>query len=460
MTKYDTYIKRNSACHRLNDSIYRTKVKGVDYIIKDTDLHRDSEYYMAIREISVLLHLKHPNIISMVDHFIHNDRLYIVLPFIEKSLYDLERQYRKEDKTFTPDQTKKILTGLLKGLHYLHENDICHRDLKPDNIMILDDFTPIIIDFGQAKKLTMANTTSICTSFYRPPEVAGFVDNESSKLYDKRVDVWGVGCIAYELLTNEQLAMIGGDDSVTEESVSEGVFTDGSETDNSHSESDWESDSVSSDGEDEELNGLVIQDLFRKLGVPAKSVLDMYNLAQFVTSDMDKSRIPLTHFQEKNITNQVTLKFMLNVLCIDPTQRYTIHQCITDPYINGSPEHVEPVKQRTEIIDIKNSKFNMGKFQEAFKKNHTLLRSRGVREDVLKKSKRLCLLYISRYTQKIPNSWLEKMIAVCIYICDNLLGNTILLKIDYLDLFDVGKRKFNTILVDVTKRTLEDLYVI
>ena len=489
MTKYETYIKHNSSCVRLNDSIYETRVGDTKYIVKDSDLSRDTEYYMTIREISILLHINHPNIIKVVDYFIHNSRLYIVLPFIESSLYDLVRKHRKADTQFTPEQTHKILSGILAGVHYLHENNISHRDLKPDNIMVLDDFTPIIIDFGQSKRLTIQNTTRISTCFYIAPEVAGFSDNTTSSVYGKGVDIWGIGCIAYELFTNEQFVSLPDNSDSDSENSTIGTDMDseisdaGADTDMDSEISDVDADAdvdadtdmdsdtdmdtdesyMDSDMEEENTNRLVIEELFRNLGIPDQSVLNMYNLDKYVNMERG-TNTPEDFLRKKGIVDPNILSFMLNTLCIDPKQRYTSEQCLTSTYINynggSGADMIEKIRQKSPEQNNQISKDDMRNFNAGYAVIKGRVRLRGISDQVMDKSKRLCLLYMSRYKRKMRKEFIVKLVVVCFYICDELLGGNSLFKNDYIDMKSIGINKFNEILVDITERTAGDLFIV
>ena len=90
---------------------------------------------------------------------------------------------------------KQILC-CLRDMHNMH---ICHRDLKPDNILMDNDFNVKICDFGSAKVIDDGDETNISrivARCYRPPEIA-----LASSDYTSAIDMWTVGCILYELLT-------------------------------------------------------------------------------------------------------------------------------------------------------------------------------------------------------------------------------------------------------------------
>jgi len=82
-------------------------------------------------------------------------------------------------------------------MHHCNKHRIFHRDLKPSNLLISNDNTVKIADFGLARTFGLplkTYTHEACTIFYRPPEIL-----LGSKVYSTAVDIWSLGCIFYEL---------------------------------------------------------------------------------------------------------------------------------------------------------------------------------------------------------------------------------------------------------------------
>lgn len=92
---------------------------------------------------------------------------------------------------------------MFRSLAYIHALGICHRDIKPQNLLV-DPSTHILklCDFGSAKKLIKGepNVSYICSRYYRAPElIFGCTD------YAPAIDVWSVGCVIAELMLGQPL---------------------------------------------------------------------------------------------------------------------------------------------------------------------------------------------------------------------------------------------------------------
>jgi glycogen synthase kinase 3 beta len=157
------------------------------------------------RELSIMKELDHPNLIFLKSYYYtkapnHSDDefyLNVVMDYVPQTLSSLISHNRNHETKF-PDILLKIFSfQMLKGIGYLQSLGICHRDIKPQNILINpDDFTLKICDFGCAKHLIKGepNIAYICSRYFRPPElVLGCTE------YTTQVDVWSIGCVIAEL---------------------------------------------------------------------------------------------------------------------------------------------------------------------------------------------------------------------------------------------------------------------
>ena len=104
---------------------------------------------------------------------------------------------------------KKLIYQILKGVEEIHENDVLHRDIKPQNILIKDFRVVKLADFGLAREEGVPSnyTTEVATLWYRPPDV--LMGNTN---YSKSIDIWSVGCVMAELFCKEKRPLFMGKD--------------------------------------------------------------------------------------------------------------------------------------------------------------------------------------------------------------------------------------------------------
>ncbi|XP_056455154.1 mitogen-activated protein kinase 12 isoform X2 [Gadus chalcogrammus] len=155
----------------------------------------------AYRELRLLKHMKHENVIGLVDVFTADlslDRFhdfYLVMPYMGTDLGKLMKLQRLSE-----DKIQYLVYQMLKGLKYIHSVGIIHRDLKPGNLSINQDCELRILDFGLARQADSEMTGYVVTRWYRAPEVI-----LSWMHYTQTVDIWSVGCIMAEMLQGKPL---------------------------------------------------------------------------------------------------------------------------------------------------------------------------------------------------------------------------------------------------------------
>ena len=151
------------------------------------------------REAAIGKALNHPYILRMYDDGqAKKSRPYIVMEYLEgQTLGHLMQIMRPMPEA----DALKIASRICEALHYMHEHDVVHRDLKPDNIMICNDGSIRIMDFGIAKfegqrRLTYGGfTPTMGTPDYMAPEQV------KGKRGDPRTDIYSLGAILYEMVT-------------------------------------------------------------------------------------------------------------------------------------------------------------------------------------------------------------------------------------------------------------------
>ncbi|ABD57058.1 serine/threonine-protein kinase [Jannaschia sp. CCS1] len=102
------------------------------------------------KEARALAAMQHPYIVGVHQYFRDNGTAYMAMDFVEgETLLDI---IETDPGRLTPDFVKKLLTQLLHAVRYIHRNDILHRDISPDNILIDEGGLPVLIDFGAARE--------------------------------------------------------------------------------------------------------------------------------------------------------------------------------------------------------------------------------------------------------------------------------------------------------------------
>ena len=150
--------------------------------------------------------LHHPNIVELKSYFCtkaencNEDEFFLncIMEYVPETLSDIIADNIKYHKKFDKITLKIYAYQMLKCIGYLHSLGICHRDIKPQNILIdPSDNTLKLCDFGCAKHLvkTESNIAYICSRFYRPPELV-----IGATKYTTQVDVWSMGCVIAELV--------------------------------------------------------------------------------------------------------------------------------------------------------------------------------------------------------------------------------------------------------------------
>jgi len=158
------------------------------------------------REARVVAQLDHPNILSVYDYGEEHDTAYLVMPHMPGgSLRDLLNTRKKLPAT----EAVRLLTPILQALQYAHDRGLIHRDIKPGNILLKVDGTPMLSDFGLVKVTSSdtSDTTAIIseTTSMTNHAIAGTPDYMSPEQITSSVtpasDVYSMGVVLYETLT-------------------------------------------------------------------------------------------------------------------------------------------------------------------------------------------------------------------------------------------------------------------
>ncbi|XP_016322344.1 cyclin-dependent kinase 14 [Sinocyclocheilus anshuiensis] len=196
--KADSYEKLEKLGEGSYATVYKgkSKVNGKLVALKVIRLQEEEGTpFTAIREASLLKGLKHANIVLLHDIIHTKETLTLVFEYVHT---DLCQYMDKHPGGLHPDNVRLFLFQLLRGLSYIHQRYILHRDLKPQNLLISDTGELKLADFGLARAKSVPSHTysnEVVTLWYRPPDVLlGSTD------YSTCLDMWGVGCIFVEMI--------------------------------------------------------------------------------------------------------------------------------------------------------------------------------------------------------------------------------------------------------------------
>jgi len=154
----------------------------------------------AIREISLLKELAHPNIVSLCNVVHEDNKLYLVFEYLDQ---DLKKYMEVCGKSMHHMLVKSYLQQLIRGIAHCHAHRVLHRDLKPQNLLIDRKGILKLADFGLARAFGVpvrTYTHEVVTLWYRAPEIL-----LGGKQYSTPVDVWSIGCIFAEMVTRRPL---------------------------------------------------------------------------------------------------------------------------------------------------------------------------------------------------------------------------------------------------------------
>jgi serine/threonine protein kinase len=159
----------------------------------------------AIREVSLLKELDHPNIIKVEEVIYNMPKLHLIMEYMDTDL----KKYLDKNKPLATSKIQFIMKQILEGVNAMHCSRVIHRDLKPENIFIDSEDHVKIGDFGISRTFGVSSkpmSPEVVTIFYRAPELAlGMME------YSIPIDMWSWGCIFAELFTTSPIFKVKND---------------------------------------------------------------------------------------------------------------------------------------------------------------------------------------------------------------------------------------------------------
>ncbi|MEQ8496970.1 MAG: serine/threonine-protein kinase [Gammaproteobacteria bacterium] len=152
-----------------------------------------------LNEGRIIASLNHPHIITIYDIGRHEDKVYLSMEYVEGG--DLKQRMQRQ--VLTPAEALDVVEKVAGGLAAAHRAGIVHRDVKPGNILFRRDGTPLLSDFGIAKRLSGDSDLTSTGMFVGSPNYMAPEQSEAGPI-DGRADIYALGVIFYEMLTGQR----------------------------------------------------------------------------------------------------------------------------------------------------------------------------------------------------------------------------------------------------------------
>lgn len=193
----------------------RCKATGVVYALKQVKVASKESNKVgfpitALREINILLSLRHPNIVRVREMVTgsSSDKVFMVMEYCQMDLKACMQQQQQQSggsslQPFSTAEVKQLMLQLLGAMAYMHSKWYVHRDLKTSNLLYTSPGRLTVCDFGLARTYgspLAPLTAEVVTLWYRCPELL-----LGCGLYSTALDVWSVGCIFGEMLTGKPM---------------------------------------------------------------------------------------------------------------------------------------------------------------------------------------------------------------------------------------------------------------
>ncbi|KAK6748797.1 hypothetical protein RB195_001430 [Necator americanus] len=202
----DDYVKLDKIGEGTYGVVYKAEHKETHQLvaIKKIRLEFEDEGIpaTALREISMLRELDHPNIVKLIRVSIQESRLYLIFEFV---MMDLRKFLDLlPDEGYVPPLTvQRIAFQTCQAICFMHQRRIVHRDLKPQNLLVDENGIIKVADFGLSRSVNVpirVYTHEVVTLWYRAPEVL-----LGANRYAAAIDVWAIGCILSEVVQKTPL---------------------------------------------------------------------------------------------------------------------------------------------------------------------------------------------------------------------------------------------------------------
>lgn len=197
-TKFDFEIINNINSEGVNSSLYMVKdlQVGSKFILKQIDMKNIKKPERYFEEAKKIYKLRHQNIMQIHSSSYDNEYIYITMPYLKNG----SLQHLIESQNLTLRQIIKYSLDFLCAIYYVHENNIVHCDIKPNNILISDEGNAVLTDFGSALYLNNLGNARLKNVYYKHIAPEQCVNST----INKKIDIYQIGTTLYRLCNGNE----------------------------------------------------------------------------------------------------------------------------------------------------------------------------------------------------------------------------------------------------------------
>jgi len=158
----------------------------------------DHTFRRFLQEYEIVQRIKHPSVVQLYDLGVSDDHAWLVMEYFSEG--DLRRRMRAGMR---PRPALRTAIAIARALEAMHAAGVLHRDLKPGNVMLREDGSPALIDFGMSKDTALAQEVTDTGLIFGTPHYMSPEQGHGEPI-DARSDIYSLGVIVYEMLTREK----------------------------------------------------------------------------------------------------------------------------------------------------------------------------------------------------------------------------------------------------------------
>src|SRR4051812_36577663 len=158
----------------------------------------DHTFRRFLQEYEIVQRIKHPSVVQLFDLGVSDDHAWLVMEYFKEG--DLRRRMRAGMR---PRPALRAAISIARALEAMHAAGVLHRDLKPGNVMLREDGSPALIDFGMSKDTVLAHEVTDTGLIFGTPHYMSPEQGHGEPI-DARSDIYSLGVIVYEMLTREK----------------------------------------------------------------------------------------------------------------------------------------------------------------------------------------------------------------------------------------------------------------